>query len=230
MLYKDIELLEYSGTRNKNFSTRKGEKFGEWTVITRGENVEGCGVKDVIRFWCECSCGSIHLVSWHNLKRGSSCRCEHCAGRNISNNNEKYSEVLLRFVAYGMTKKEKKGLKNSLTKEEAWEIYEKQNRKCALSGLPIGFRTSYALVRHKKQSRYYKRWCNTASPDRIDSSKGYTKDNLQWVHKDVNMLKNIYPQEYFIFLCHLISSNMRKPNLDMKDFVEIRSLILKGEQ
>jgi len=46
-----------------------------------------------------------------------------------------------------------------------------------------------------------------ASLDRIDSSIGYVNDNVQWVHKDINMMKRIYTQEYFIYLCKLVSEN-----------------------
>lgn len=42
--------------------------------------------------------------------------------------------------------------------------------------------------------------CN-ASLDRIDSLKGYTKDNIQWIHVMVNMCKNKYKQENFISMC-----------------------------
>ena len=37
----------------------------------------------------------------------------------------------------------------------------------------------------------------TASLDRIDSSKGYTEDNIQWVHKDVNQMKMDLPEQRF---------------------------------
>lgn len=42
----------------------------------------------------------------------------------------------------------------------AWELYVKQEKKCALSGLPIVF-----AISNKKSSE------TTASLDRIDSSK-----------------------------------------------------------
>ena len=40
----------------------------------------------------------------------------------------------------------------------------------------------------------------------IDSSKGYIKDNVQWVHKDVNFMKQSLPQEKFIDYCRKISN------------------------
>lgn len=41
----------------------------------------------------------------------------------------------------------------------------------------------------------------TASIDRIDSSKGYTRKNIQWVHSIVNMMKNKYSQQQFVEMC-----------------------------
>jgi hypothetical protein len=41
----------------------------------------------------------------------------------------------------------------------------------------------------------------TASLDRIDSSKGYIEGNLQWVHKDVNIMKMDLSQVEFIDYC-----------------------------
>jgi hypothetical protein len=72
--------------------------------------------------------------------------------------------------------------------EFAWDLFLRQNRKCALSGLPIQFGSM-----------------QTASIDRVDSGKGYTKDNVQWLHKDVNIMKNKFTTEYFAKLCSLVA-------------------------
>ena len=45
----------------------------------------------------------------------------------------------------------------------------------------------------------------TASLDRKNSSLDYTKDNIQWVHKDVNYMKMSLSEKYFIKLCKLIA-------------------------
>lgn len=79
-----------------------------------------------------------------------------------------------------------------ITIEDAWNLFLKQDRKCALSGLDIYFPESYKCP-------------FTASLDRIDSSKNYTIDNLQWVHKTINLMKNTLSQERFIEMCRLVS-------------------------
>ena len=47
----------------------------------------------------------------------------------------------------------------------------------------------------------------TASLDRIDSSRGYVIDNIQWVHKDINWLKNDWSQKEFIELCSRVANH-----------------------
>lgn len=76
--------------------------------------------------------------------------------------------------------------------EDLWNLFEKQERKCAMTGLGLTLRG-------------YGKPPGTASVDRIDSSKGYTKDNIQWVHKDVNKMKMDFTKEYFIEVCRLIT-------------------------
>lgn len=68
-----------------------------------------------------------------------------------------------------------------------WELYKKQKEKCALTGWPIQFSNTNSE--------------NTCSIDRIDSSKGYTKDNIQLTHKIVNRCKLNCPEEFFFAIC-----------------------------
>lgn len=42
------------------------------------------------------------------------------------------------------------------------------------------------------------------SIDRIDSSVGYVEGNMQWVHKDVNRMKQEFSESYFIETCRLV--------------------------
>ena len=70
------------------------------------------------------------------------------------------------------------------------DLLIEQDFKCALTGWDI----DAMGVGH-----------NTASLDRIDSSIGYEFDNVQWVHKMVNMCKQQYSQEDFIDMCNSVS-------------------------
>jgi hypothetical protein len=84
-----------------------------------------------------------------------------------------------------------RGLIFELSIEDIWLMLEEQNFKCNLSGVSIMF--------NRKASG------NTASVDRIDSSKDYTQDNTQLVHVHINMMKQHYDQQYFIDMCKNVS-------------------------
>lgn len=83
--------------------------------------------------------------------------------------------------------------------EDAEEIFFRQEGLCALSGIPIQLRPFKQL---------------TASLDRINSSLGYTKNNVQWVHKHINLMKSKLDDATFILLCNVIS----KKNYGVKKF------------
>jgi hypothetical protein len=74
-----------------------------------------------------------------------------------------------------------------------WDLFEKQNRRCALSGRSIefGFGTKET----------------TASLDRIDSLKGYIEGNVQWLH---NIAKQCMSDEKFIQMCEDVIKNRGK--------------------
>ena len=93
----------------------------------------------------------------------------------------------------------KRHLEYTLTKEYLWQLYLKQNKKCALTGLDIVFKT-----RGKNQIN------PTASLDRIDSSRGYVEDNVQWLHKDIKNIKQHYTIDTLVNYCKLIIDNYEK--------------------
>lgn len=94
--------------------------------------------------------------------------------------------------------RERKNMEFSITIEDTWKQFQKQNGLCALTGLPI------LLDRNNTKTG---RLIMTASLDRIDSKKGYIVDNIQWIHKHINLMKNNFDQEYFIEMCKLIAKN-----------------------
>jgi hypothetical protein len=87
----------------------------------------------------------------------------------------------------------------AITVKEAWGIYIKQDRKCALSGVPIAFSKTGA-------NRYES---TTASLDRIDSNGIYSMNNCQWLHKTVNMMKGSMSDEDLAHWCLLITSQKK---------------------
>jgi hypothetical protein len=83
-----------------------------------------------------------------------------------------------------------------ITKEFAYNLFVKQNSKCAISGVDINLLWDTGE--------------RTASLDRINSFGHYTEDNVQWVHKDINQMKMAMSDEELINWCHIISNHNRK--------------------
>ena len=77
-----------------------------------------------------------------------------------------------------------------------YDLWVKQGKKCALSGIPIDFENSSPNIKNYRCS---------ASLDRIDSEKGYIVGNIQLLYKDINRMKSDFNEEYFIQMCKLIA-------------------------
>lgn len=89
-----------------------------------------------------------------------------------------------------------RAIKVDITLDDIWDKFMEQNGKCALSGVDITF---------PRTDKDRKSKLHRASVDRIDSSKDYTKDNIQIVLKELNVMKLNHSQEKFIELCNLVS-------------------------
>jgi len=87
----------------------------------------------------------------------------------------------------------KRNLDFNITIKDLWALFLKQNKKCAYTGEFLKFGTSH-LDRNVR----------TASLDRIDSSIGYKKNNIQWIHKDVNDIKWDLENNTFLKKCYFI--------------------------
>lgn len=108
-----------------------------------------------------------------------------------------YEDISGSFFSQIKSKARRRKIKfdDNLTIEYLWELFLKQNKKCKLSGENIYFR-------FKETS---KRAGQTASLDRIDSRKHYSRDNVQWIHKDLQSMKMNKDQKSFLEWCNKIS-------------------------
>jgi hypothetical protein len=184
-----------------------GQKFTELTVICEeGKNKHGQ------RLWkCICSCGKNKLVSTGDLKNGhnKSCGClingknknskhpNHARG-NKSPYWKGHGEISLYQWRHIKDSACSRNIEFLITIEEAWQLFLDQDKKCKLSGLDI---------RLRERAKDYKA---TASLDRIDSKKGYTIDNIQWIHKKINTMKMDLDEESFFYYCRLITEHRTK--------------------
>ena len=64
-------------------STIIKHEFGDWTVIER--DVEKTKAYNRIIYKCQCKCGMIQSISYHDLKIGRSRACQQCATSGTNN-------------------------------------------------------------------------------------------------------------------------------------------------
>lgn len=179
-----------------------GMRFGKLSVIGKGRQLprEGRKFKPMVMWDCVCDCGEKRLLKTGHLKSGA-CKSCGCDAPRIGNKNGTWKgcgEFPGHHLCHIRHRAIQFNREFDLTAEFLWELYLKQERKCALSGLDIGFST-------QKKGR------STASLDRIFSNYGYTKDNVWWVHKDINRMKNNFRVEQFHWYCSLVAE-YKRPN------------------
>jgi len=122
--------------------------------------------------------------------------CKGCSNKKPENNAHKgWIKGVLRssFVRKYQAQAYIRGLEWDVTPEYLANTLIEQDFKCVLTGWNID-----AMKVNK----------NTASLDRIDSSKGYVEGNVQWVHKMINMSKQQYSQEEFIDMCKSVANRV----------------------
>lgn len=171
-----------------------GKTFGRLFVIKQvGTNKH----RDVL-YQCQCSCinKTIKIISDDSLNSGKvvSCGCyrKEQVHKGLYKGTKDISGHYFSQLLFGA---KSRNLEFAITILYIQELLEKQNYRCALSGLSI---KGSKNPNSKHTSTYSEQ---TASLDRIDSSKGYIEGNVQWVHKDTNFMKQEYSQEYFIQMC-----------------------------
>ena len=162
------------------------KKFGKLTIVEiyhpKGKSV---------RCKCLCECGRTYDGRLYYLETAKvkSCGCL---------KKERTGNKSLRWIGYktlpgGIWNKivscaKRRGIIIEIDIKHGWKLLIKQNNRCALTGELLNLTQANKSI-------------ITASLDRIDSSKGYVEGNVQWVHKDINRMKQEFSQAYFIELC-----------------------------
>lgn len=176
-------------------------RFGLLTVIKYSHSNRRKTV-----YLCKCDCGNEALIRSDLLNSGKKTNCG-CINLNppgkLSKSWKGYYDIPQVFWYMCKFGAKVRNIHFDITIEYAWDLFIKQNKKCALTGLELNF------------GSFTKDPSATASLDRIDSSKGYTKDNIQWVHKWINLMKLDFSQDEFIKKCHEVS-NFNKTKIQEK--------------
>lgn len=148
---------------------------------------------DSSSYWkCECRCGNLVIVRTSSLLKGLTRSCG-CLKKELTYNG--YFSLSGSYISRIIQGAIKRNLTFNVSKDFLWDLYIKQNKKCALSGLSIELTSDYT---HKRNDQ-------TASLDRIDNDHGYEPHNVRWVHKDINMMRRNVSDDRFVYLCKNIA-------------------------
>lgn len=112
------------------------------------------------------------------------------------------------FKSIRLGAKRRRNLEFNITIKDIEDVYEKQNHRCKFTNEILVFDTT---ERNGDQSKIGAARVirGTASVDRINSKKGYTPDNIQIIHKDINIAKQDKLDEDFIEMCCKIADFSR---------------------
>jgi hypothetical protein len=194
--YRKFNIPSRKTTKNlpKAFDI-SGKRFGKLIVIKR-EKIQRSGT---VLWECKCDCGITKIIRGTLLKNGVTTSCG-CNKKNTGNKSGKWSGFGEISGSYWYNIEYRSKLQKhefTITIQEAWEQFQKQQGKCLLTGKYLTFAKNY---RNSKSTQ-------TASLDRIDSSKGYVAGNICWVDKDINKMKLNHSIKHFIELCNMVVNN-----------------------
>lgn len=170
-----------------------------------------------VRLKCKCFCGKEFTCNKSSIIRNltKSCGCLK-SSKLRKNGYEDVSSQYMRRLEIGARKR---GKTFNITPQDIWEVFVAQNKKCALSNLDLSFSPDY---NHPERQ--------TASVDRKDNSKGYEKDNIQIVHKTVNVCKMFLNQDEFIAMCNLTAKNHNKELSECVEIFKSQDLMVKVKE
>lgn len=124
--------------------------------------------------------------------------CKKCSNKKTENCHRGWHRsIRISWFNKFKTNAKLRALDWEITLDDVADLYEEQEGRCALTGWDIVFpETGHHNI-------------STVSIDRIDSSFGYLKENIQLVDKRVNMMKQKYSQEEFIMVCKAVANRIK---------------------
>lgn len=90
-----------------------------------------------------------------------------------------------------------------------FQVKELKRRSDLKMGKTVSLYSGLKLVFTNESNASLTRKNTTASLDRIDSKIGYIEGNVQWVHKDINKMKNSHTHATFLQWCRLCVDNCK---------------------
>lgn len=142
-------------------------------------------------------CNKCNKIVTKRLVKEKRCKsnyyaCSICLERNSVRHRKKKWQA---YLAQKANARKKQG-SEKLFESDIEELFNKQEGKCVLSG-----------IRFDIESKW-----NRPSLDRIDNSKGYTKDNIQLVTWIVNHTRGELSVSEYLEICKLVSKEKNENN------------------
>lgn len=194
-------------------------KFGQLTIL--GEINEDNRWK----YKVQCDCGKVEVKRKDWVTSGRTTSCKSCASKRTA---AKYPPPSRRTGCNGLSGThflsikfgaQRRNLLFDLSPQFLWDLYEQQKGLCALTNVPI-------TLTNKIKNNNVNWDIVTASLDRKNSSIGYTEENVWWVHKEINRLKNNYSLEELLYWSKLLLDKHGNPDPS----VENANLVSTKEQ
>lgn len=138
--------------------------------------------------------------------------CRHEINKKWASTFDGYFKKLFHDIKHNAKKRAKK-LKIEITLNDIKDLYNKQKGLCVFTGKKMT-RLAY---QKKGDQHIINNW--NISVNRIDSTKGYTKDNIQLVCAIINRMKTDLSDNQFLLICEKIYS---------KNFDTINKLIIES--
>lgn len=169
------------------------KKFGKLLVIKRINSVD---------YLCRCECGDEKIYQKNRLSQGNKTSCGSKLCRINKKNYYGYGEICGTYWGIIVTGAKSRNLEISIDAKDAWELYLAQDKKCKITGLLLEMPKSKNNKKMLKLDDFS--GPHLASIDRIDSSRGYVKGNIQWVLREINIMKQSMEDDLFINLCKIV--------------------------
>lgn len=119
-------------------------------------------------------------------------------GKDYQPNPDKLDKYISKKISNVKGNAKSRNLSNDLTLDQVRDVFKKQGGKCRFTGKDLTLGTNKMT---------------DMSIDRINSSKGYTKYNIQLVCSVINNMKSDLPDRKFIEYCTLIHKNFFQSRL-----------------
>jgi hypothetical protein len=182
-----------------NYIDLTGYKSGKLTVVEVTNNGKHGG-----KYWlCKCDCGKYKKVRSSELQAKTIRSCGCLRKENGSWNNKNYQDISGSYWRSLKSGAISRKIPFEINIKDIWKLFQQQDGLCALSGIKLTHK-KYCYKENGKDI-----WDNgTASLDRIDSNKGYVKNNIQWVHRTINYMKRNLSEDEFINLCKKVVNHI----------------------